>query len=73
MRELLTAARPEMVPWLVIGAFAGLRSAELQRLDWSEVNLAERHIEIKASKSKTAARWLAPITDNLARWLAPYA
>ena len=73
MHEILSAARPEMVPWLAIAAFAGLRTAEIQRLDWSEVNLAQRHIEIKASKAKTAARRLAPITDNLAAWLAPYA
>lgn len=73
MQEILAAARPEMVPWLAIAAFAGLRTAEIQRLDWSEVNLAQRHIEIKASKAKTAARRLAPITDNLAAWLAPYA
>jgi len=71
--EILNTARAEMVPWLAIGGLAGLRSAELGRLDWSEVNLAERHIEIKASKAKTAARRLAPITDNLAAWLAPYA
>ena len=73
MQEILTAARPEMVPWIAIGGFAGLRSAEIQRLDWSEVNLTERHIEIKASKSKTAARRLVPITENLAAWLAPCA
>lgn len=73
MRELLATARPELVPWLAIAGFAGLRSAELQRLDWSEVNLTERHIEITAKKAKTAARRLAPITDNLAAWLTPYA
>jgi integrase len=73
MREILTAARPEMVPWLAIAGFAGLRSAEIKRLDWSEVNLTERHIEIKASKAKTAARRIVPITDNLALWLTPYA
>ena len=73
MREMLMAARPEVVPWLAIAGFAGLRSAELARLDWSQVNLAERHIEIKASKAKTAARRLAPITDNLAAWLTPHA
>jgi integrase len=71
--EILNTARPEMVPWLAVGGLAGLRSAELQRLDWSEVNLAERHIEITAAKAKTAARRLAPVTDNLAAWLAPYA
>jgi integrase len=69
MQQILTATRPEMIPWLAIGGFAGLRSAEIQRLDWREVNLKERHIEIKASKAKTAARRLAPITDNLAAWL----
>jgi integrase len=73
MCEILTAARPEMIPWLAIAGFAGLRSAEIKRLDWSEVNLKERHIEIKASKAKTAARRLVPITDNLAQWLAPHA
>jgi integrase len=73
MTEILSAARPEMVPWLAIAGFAGLRSAEIKRLDWSEVNLTERHIEIKASKAKTAARRLVPITDNLAYWLKPFA
>ncbi|HEY5298094.1 MAG TPA: tyrosine-type recombinase/integrase [Verrucomicrobiae bacterium] len=73
MREILLAARPEMIPFLAIGAFAGLRSAEIVRLDWQEISLKERHIEIKASKAKTGARRLAPLTDNLAQWLAPYA
>jgi len=65
--------RREMIPYLAISAFAGLRAAELQRLDWSEVNLKRRFIEIKASKAKTASRRLAPVTDSLAAWLAPYA
>ncbi len=73
MLEILIAARSEMVPWIAVAGFAGLRSAELQRLDWSEVNLVEKHIEIKASKSKTAARRLAPLTDNLAAWLTYHA
>lgn len=71
LRKLLQLARPEMVPYLAIAAFAGLRSAEINRLDWSEVNLAERFIEIKASKAKTASRRLAPIPDNLLAWLTP--
>ncbi len=73
MLEILTFARLEMIPWLAIAAFAGLRSAEIYRLDWSEINLAERIIEIKASKAKTGVRRLVPITDNLAQWLTPYA
>jgi integrase len=69
-QEMMAAARQEMISYLAIAAFAGLRAAEIQRLDWKEVNLAERHIEIKAAKSKTASRRLVPITDNLYLWLA---
>lgn len=71
IREILSVARPEIVPCLAIGAFAGLRSFEITRLDWSDINLNEGYIEIKAAKAKTAARRTVPITDNLAKWLAP--
>src|SRR6516164_1218590 len=55
-----------------IGLFAGLRSAELSRLEWREVLFDERLIEVAASKSKTAARRLVIIQPNLALWLEPY-
>jgi integrase len=70
--QFLTYARPELVPFVAIGAFAGLRSAEIERLDWSEVHLTERFIEVKASKAKTASRRLVPISENLAKWLAAH-
>jgi integrase len=73
IQRLLTAVRPELVPYLAIGAFAGLRTAELKRLDWSEVNLTERFIEVTAKKAKTGSRRLVPITDNLHAWLLPFA
>lgn len=73
LRKLFAVARPEMFAYLAIAAFAGLRAAVIQRLDWSEVNLADRFIELKASKAKTASRRLAPIPDNLASRPAPYA
>ena len=38
--RLLETAAPELVPYIAIGAFAGLRRAELERLDWREVDLA---------------------------------
>lgn len=67
--------RTEMIPILAIAAFAGLRTAEIKRLDWSEVHLTgpEKFIELKASKAKTASRRIVPIVDNLAAWLLPYA
>jgi integrase len=71
--QFLNHSRPEMVPFLAIGAFAGLRSAEIERLDWSEVHLADKFIEIKADKAKTASRRIVPITGNLAKWLKDHA
>jgi len=58
---------------LAIGAFAGLREAEIQRLDWSEVDLMRGHIEVKAAKAKSARRRIVAIQLNLAAWLRPYA
>jgi integrase len=63
---------PEVLPMLAIGAFAGLRDAEIKRLDWSEVDLTRGHIEVKAAKAKSAKRRIVPIQPNLAAWLAPF-
>ena len=71
--RLLAAASPESLPCIALGAFAGLRSAEVERLEWSDVDLTGRHIIVGASKSKTASRRVVPVADNLAAWLAPYA
>ena len=71
--RLLAAASPDFVSCLALGAFAGLRSAEIERLEWSDIDLAGRHITVGADKAKTASRRVVPISDNLAAWLAPYA
>lgn len=67
--QFLRFARTELVPFVAIGAFAGLRTAEIERLDWTEVHMKDRFIEIKASKSKTASRRIVPISNNLTKWL----
>jgi integrase len=75
LRALLEAAQrmePSVLPMLAIGAFAGLRDAEIKRLDWSEVDLARGHIEVKAAKAKSARRRIVPIQPNAAAWLRPY-
>ena len=57
---------------LAIGAFAGLREAEIKRLDWAEIDLPRNFIEVKADKAKTARRRIVRIQSNLADWLRPY-
>jgi integrase len=68
--RLLAAASPEFLPTLALGAFAGLRSAEIERLEWEDIRLADRHIVIGKDAAKTASRRIVPIANNLAAWLA---
>jgi integrase len=75
LRALLeTAAKlePTVLPMLAIGAFAGLREAEIQRLHWNEIDLARGHIEVTAAKAKSARRRIVPMQPNLTAWLRPY-
>jgi integrase len=71
--RLLEAADAELVPFIAIGAFAGLRRAEIERLDWSEVDLESGLITVQAVKAKSARRRFVKIRENLASWLMPYA
>jgi integrase len=70
--RLLESAVPLLVPYIAIGAFAGLRRAELERLDWKEVDLESGLIEVTASKAKSARRRFVKIQPNLAKWLQPH-
>ncbi len=67
--KLIEHADNRLLPYIVIGAFAGLRGAEIQRLDWSEIDLADGFIEVTAEKAKTDTRRLVPISPNLKAWL----
>ena len=60
-----------MIPFVAIGAFAGLRSAYAPCLEWQEVRFDQDVIELKAAKAKTASRRLAPILPALRAWLSP--
>jgi integrase len=73
LSSVLLCADPALVPALVIGAFGGLRTSELLRLSWSDVDLAAGYVHVAAAKAKTARRRLIPIPDNLREWLLPYA
>jgi len=56
MQTILHAAPPRLIPILAIGAFSGIRMAELNRLGWSAIDLERRIIEVMASQAKTASR-----------------
>jgi integrase len=70
LAALLRNASTKLTPCLALAAFAGLRSAEILRLDWSDVERRPGFIEVAAHKAKTAARRIVPISENLSHWLA---
>src|SRR4029453_15990661 len=69
---LLENASLEIRPHIAIGLFAGLRRAEIERLDWSEIDFDSGHIEVTAEKSKSKrANRFVTMQPNLREWLMP--
>jgi integrase len=73
LTTLLAAASPEYLPVLAIGAFAGLRPEEINKLRWEDLDFHEGTIRVNASAAKTRKKRFAEISDNLRAWLQPYA
>ena len=80
--ELLTLienVREEFLPWLLIGAFAGVRSEEIapdrqskkSPLKWEDFNWRHKIIRLSEKTAKTRHARDIPIVPNLALWLAP--
>jgi integrase len=70
---ILCASDDDLLAYTAISLFAGLRASEVEKLDWSEVDIEGGHIEVTAAKAKTQRRRLVPIADNLKAWLKDHA
>jgi len=70
---LLGKAPEELVPALAIGAFAGIRREEINKLDWRDLDLKHGTIKVRPRNAKSARNRLVPIEANLSDWLKPYA
>ncbi len=74
-KKLLEQISPRLIPFLALGGFAGLRSAEITRAKWSDIHWSggKGSIQVGADQAKTASRRLIPIQPALASWLKPFA
>jgi integrase len=70
---LLEACDEMILPYVAVGLFAGIRRAEMERMDWADIDLVEGLIEVKAKNAKTASRRFVRISDNLKAWIMPVA
>ena len=73
VEKLLSAASPDMLPFWSIGCFAGLRRAEIERLDWADIDFAEKTIHVHGRRRKTEkSRRFVDMQPNLIAWLKPF-
>ena len=71
--KLFRAAAPEVIPFLTLSFFCGIRRATLERLDWSDVRINEKRVIVPRYKGKNQNRYRVTLSDNALEWLKPYA
>jgi integrase len=67
--RLLEVASPEILPYFAIGAFAGLRASEIERLDWRDIDFEENEIAVTGEGHKSERH--VDMLQNLREWLLP--
>ena len=60
----------EMMGFVVLGLFGGLRPAEIQRLDWSAVDVEEGTVIVAGKQAKTRRRRVVDLSGNAVEWLS---
>jgi integrase len=73
LAAMIEAAEDRILPAIVIGAFAGLRQAEIARLDWRNVDLAESVVTLDAGATKTNSRRAVRLPVAAVAWLTDVA
>jgi integrase len=77
LKRLLAASPDTFIPCLALAAFAGMRSAEIERIGWDNIRLVtqndtDRVINLEAGITKTNSRRTISIHETLAQWLNPH-
>jgi integrase len=73
LATMLSAIEARFLPLVALGGLAGLRTAEIHKLEWQDIDLHGGHIVVGKSKAKTRQRRIVPILPALRSWLEPYA
>jgi integrase len=75
-RRLLEAAKAEnrkqkaeMIPYIALGLFCGIRPEEISRLTWADVDLKRGLVEVAGPRAKSRRRRLVTIPRNARDWL----
>src|SRR6266446_8066208 len=64
---------PQLLPFLAVSFFCGLRRAEALRLDWSAIDLHEGFLILPAATTKKRQSRYIDISENCRAWLTRHA
>jgi integrase len=75
LKKLLAAAPKKFRPILALAAFAGIRSSEIELLDWKHIRIREKEpgdriIRLDIDVTEESSKRSVPIDDILWNWLA---
>lgn len=73
MQTILDALPARWMPFVLLGTFAGIRAAEIHRLDWEDVDFEQKVIIPEKHHAKVGPRRVIPMSEQLEAWLTPYA
>jgi integrase len=73
LAAILSACDERILAGVVLGAFCGIRQAEIERLRWECVDLKSGRVKMDAGVTKTNSRRVVTIPTNALEWLAPVA
>jgi integrase len=59
----------DLTAYIALGLFAGLRSAEIFRMDWGGVDFEEESIVVSSGTAKKRSRRIIPMREALKQWL----
>lgn len=80
LAKILATVRREFVPWVAIGAFAGIRTEEIQPtprsrkdpLRWDDFDWRRKFVRVRAETAKTGHARIVPLLGCLVEWLEPW-
>jgi integrase len=70
--KLFRAADPELIPFLTLSYFCGIRVATIYRLDWLDIKYDEKRVIVPSYSGKKQERYRVTLSENALSWLKPH-
>lgn len=72
LQLVLENTRPVWKPWVLISAYAGVRTFEVLRMDWGSIRWEQKLIDLPSEVTKVNERRIIPMCDALLEALSPW-